>query len=94
MICGKHIFASQTEAKNAIRGYNEAKKFRASSRNRSKRSPTNAYFCEACNGWHVETEGKRRKLGYQKPPQTVKMELPKKNHAVLHILNNCRIRIK
>ena len=94
MICGKHIFKSQTEAKNALRGYNNASKFRQGGKNRSKRSPTNAYFCDACKGWHVETEGKRRQLTNQQP-QTIKMTpTRKKEYPVLHIINNCRIRIK
>lgn len=95
MICGKHIFLSQTEAKNALRGFNNANKFRQGGKNRSKRSPTNTYFCEACNGWHVETEGKRRQLSSQQAPQKVNMTpAKKKDYPVLHIINNCHIKIR
>lgn len=92
MICGKHIFQSQTEAKNALRGFNNSNKFRRGGKNRSKRMPTNAYFCEACNGWHLETEGKRRQLSGQ---QKVNIAPAKKiDFPILHIVNNCRIKIR
>lgn len=92
MICGKKIFNSQTEAKEAVRGFNQSNKFRQGGKNRSKRSPTKAYFCKDCNAWHLHTEGKKKTLSQQ---TTVKLNPhKKKDYEILHVINNCRIPIK
>lgn len=92
MICGKKIFSSQTEAKEAARGFNQSNKFRQGGKNRSKRSPTKAYFCKACKAWHLYTEGKKRMLSNH---NTMKLNPNKKKHYdILHVINNCRIPIK
>ncbi len=95
MICGKKIYANQTEAKEAIRGFNQANKYRQGGTNRSSRPPTNAYFCADCKGWHTETEGKRRKLSDRptKKETLQPIESVKPTGGTLHILNPCKIRI-
>lgn len=55
MICGKIIYSSQSEAKKVLAGVNGDK--RPTTVN-SK--PHVAYYCDACEGWHVASRSKRK----------------------------------
>lgn len=49
MICGKTIYVNRQQAMQAINGIRNNIRIYQQSK---------SYFCDACNGWHVTTEGK------------------------------------
>lgn len=64
MICGKRIYTTQSDAKNAIKGHNHS---------------MGAYFCKDCNGWHIASEGKESVLNTKKQPQKQELNTKPEN---------------
>lgn len=86
MICGKQIFTSRSEARNAISGANRDTRPGRGSKNRL----ASAYFCNDCNGWHVTSKVFRmKKVTKKEEVETVKKSNKKRNkgHGFLIIRN-------
>lgn len=74
MICGKRIYATQSDAKNAIRGHGH---------------PMGVYQCSDCKGWHIYTEGNKSVLATKSHPQkqemiTVHKNIGKNRNYIVH----------
>jgi hypothetical protein len=78
LACSKTIYVDRPAALAAIKGWANEK--RAHKKN-SGASPSHAYFCEGCNGWHIMTEGKRvvRKKTAPKETRTIPDQFIKKH---------------
>ena len=56
MICGKTIYPDSRAAIEAIKGILSEKQ------TRGNKLPSKAYFCDECQGYHVQTENKKSKV--------------------------------
>lgn len=65
MICGKIIYPSKTEAKEAMRG-----KFNFTRVGESKKKCGFVYYCKDCEGWHLATSGKKKKRNRKDKSET------------------------
>ncbi len=54
VMCGKVIYPTRKEAKDAIVGQNKDRG------HRSNNQPKFIYFCSGCDGWHVSSAKKKR----------------------------------
>jgi hypothetical protein len=57
MICGKVVYTTRREAIAAVDSLSKDRRV-----TRSRRQADGAYFCAPCNGYHLFTKGKRRRL--------------------------------
>lgn len=75
MICGKIIYISRSEAKNAIRGFHldQSKGYYG----KTKKMPKESYFCNDCNGWHTFS-GPKNKIRHKAKSMSTEIVKPVK----------------
>jgi len=66
MICGKRIYATQSEAKNAIRGHGH---------------PMGVYPCSDCHGWHIASEANKSVLATRSQPPKQEIKTKPENYG-------------
>lgn len=82
MICGKVIYPNIQAAIKAINGLMADNQDR-NGIFRSKKLPSRAYFCYACQGYHLHTENKKqvvKKIKAQRTKQEVHMDEKPRNY--------------
>ena len=78
-VCGKTVYNDRPAALSAIVGMNHDR-----GSDKANKQPNKTYFCKPCNGWHIFTEGKKKKMKGKSKEQSLKHDQP------LSIQSSCK----